>query len=144
MSTYVRNKVLRIPESALNLDWLVERILITNPEVSLEDINDDMSYYLESTFPELFGYASPGMFMRSPTEEAFIDYVLEHEYDVFGEYGKVRDLSEREKTKYLEIFKQLDPNIDMNKVRLVEYCWYNGTEAPSYYEFEDDGFYKEV
>ena len=32
----------------------------------------------------------------------------------------------------------------MDFVRLVEYCWYNGGEAPSYYDTTEDPFYKEL
>lgn len=32
----------------------------------------------------------------------------------------------------------------MNDVRLVEYCWYNCSEAPDYYLEQDDEFYADV
>jgi hypothetical protein len=32
----------------------------------------------------------------------------------------------------------------MDDVRLVEFCWYNCSEAPDYYDEENDDFYKEV
>ena len=31
----------------------------------------------------------------------------------------------------------------MDDVKVVEFCWYNGSEAPNYYDAEDD-FYKEI
>ena len=69
---------------------------------------------------------------------------LEYDYEGSGDYGKIRSLYESEKEKYLPVFKQLDPEIDMNNVRLVEFCWYNGTEAPDYYNEVYDDFYKEI
>ena len=38
------------------------------------------------------------------------------------------------------------PEVDMNKVHLVEFCWYNCSEAPDYYSMDKgkDPFYEEV
>jgi hypothetical protein len=80
----------------------------------------------------------------APTKEAFIDYVLDREWDCDGDYGKVRELYDSEKEKFRPIFQQLDPDINMDYVRLVEFCWYNGSEAPSYYDPTEDPFYKEL
>lgn len=139
MSTYVREKVLRIPMERLNMS-AIKNTLAANHE----DYEDDFCFYLESDFPTLFSYATEHMFQIAPTEESYIDYVLEYEYDADGEYGKTRALSDNEKAKYLPIFQQIDPDVNMDNVRLVEFCWYNCCEAPDYYDDINDPFYDEV
>lgn len=141
MSTYVREKVLRIPRHRMNFAHVVR---ILEEKFPKEDIMDDLGFYIESALPDLFDYATVGKFQIAPTEENYIDYVLEYEWDVDGKYGKTRDLYESEKMKYEPIFEQLDPDINMDWVRLVEFCWYNGTEAPDYYDHMNDPFYDEV
>ena len=122
MSTYVREKVMRIPM----------------------DCEYDEMEEIENQNRSLFGYGDVGKFQIAPTEESYIDYVLEYEWDADGEYGKTRALYPREQEKYRPIWQQILPNIDMSKVRLVEFCWYNCCEAPDYYDDENDDFYKEI
>lgn len=141
MSTYVKEKVLRIPRDKLNFTYITKKLEEKFPD---EDIMDDLGYYIENAFPDLFDYGTKNKFQLAPTEEEFIDYVLDREWDCDGDYGKVRDLYESEKEKFKPIFQQLDLDINMDYVRLVEFCWYNGSEAPDYYEIADDPFYKEL
>ena len=141
MSTYVREKVLRIPIDKFNFEALVNEQQKRHPD---EDVMDDFSFYLECDFPDLFGYGDINHFQMSPTTKPFIDYLIDYEYDCEGEYGKVRELYESEKEKFRPIFQKLDPNINMDFVRLVEFCWYNGGEAEDYYDITDDPFYKEL
>lgn len=141
MSTYVREKVLRIPRHKMNFAHIVRKLEEKYPD---DNVMDDIVFYLEDVLPDLFGYGNINKFQIAPTEEAFIDYVLDHEYDCDGDYGKVRELYDSEKEKFRPIFQQLDPDLNMDYVRLVEFCWYNGCEAPSYYEPMDDPFYKEL
>ena len=141
MSTYVREKVLRIPVHKMNFAHVVRKLEEKYPD---DDVMNDLGCYLESTLPDLFGYQEKNKFQCSPTREPFIDYVLEYEYDCEGDYGKVRELYESEKEKFRSIFQQLDPDLNMDYVRLVEFCWYNACEAPDYYEPMNDPFYKEL
>ena len=141
MSTYVREKVLRIPREKMNFAHIVRKLEEKFPG---EDIMDDLGFYIEDLDDNLFDYGKVNKFQLAPTEEPFIDYVLDYEYDCDGEYGKVRDLYESEKEKFRPIFQQLDPDINMDYVRLVEFCWYNGCEAPDYYDPMEDEFYKEL
>lgn len=141
MSTYVREKVLRIPMERINMDYIKNIIAQKYPN---ENHEDDFSWYLESALPDVFDYGTIGKFQIAPTENPFFDYVLDYEYDADGEYGKTRALYESEKAKYLSVFQKIDPNIDMNYVRLVEFCWYNGCEADDYYDDVNDSFYDEV
>ena len=141
MSTYVREKVLRIPQDKLNFEEIIKKIQTKFPD---KDVRDDFGYYIEETFPEIFDYATVNKFQLSPTNKPFIDYVLEYEWDSDGCYGKIRELYDSEKEKFKPIFQQLDSEINMDYVRLVEFCWYNGCEAPDYYETSEDPFYKEI
>lgn len=141
MSTYVREKVLRIPRYKMNFAHIVRKIEEKFPDV---DVMDDLGFYIEDALPDLFDYGTVNKFQLSPTKENYIDYVLEYEWDADGEYGKTRALYDSEKKKYEPIFQKIDPNINMNYVRLVEFCWYNGCEAPDYYDDEHDSFYDEV
>ena len=139
MSTYVREKVLRVPFKRVDLNY-IKSILAEK----YNDYEDDFAWYLESEFSDVFDYATIGKFQVAPTEELFFDYVLDYEYDADGEYGKTRALTDNEKKKYLHVFQKIDPSINMDWVRLVEFCWYNGTEAPDYYDEVNDPFYDEV
>lgn len=128
MSDYVREKVLRIP-------WDETELPITN----------DIGYDLEEQFPKLFAYGTIGKFQVAPTEDLFLDFVIDYEYGSCGDYGRTRELMETEKERFYPIFKQVLPHLEnMDKVRLVEFCWYNGTDAPSYYDPQEDPFYEEV
>lgn len=131
MSSYVREKVLRIPIKYTNLEAKYG---------DLESVFDNIA----NDFPELYEYATVGKFQLAPTEGYFLDYVLDYEYDADGEFGKIRDLYESEKQKYKPIFDQILGDCDMDKVRLVEFCWYNCCEAPDYYDKSDDPFFEEV
>jgi hypothetical protein len=139
MSTYVREKVLRIPMERLNMGNIKNALT-----EKYEDYEDDFSYYLEEAFPDIFSYGTKYKFQIAPTEEGFIDYVLEYEWDANGEYGRTRALSDNEKEKYRPVFAQIDPDINMDFVRLVDFCWYNCCEAPDYYDDTNDSFYDEV
>ena len=133
MSTYVREKVLRVPFDKYAQFFKLE---IDDP--------DDMPWSVARKYPNLWGYGDIGMFQFSPTEELYVDYVLDYEYDCDGEYGKVRELYPSEKAKYLPKFLDIFSHINMNDVKLVEFCWYNGCDAPDYYEPMNDPFYQEV
>lgn len=131
MSTYVREKVLRIPLDKLNLHFTEEEM-------------DDLGFSIEERFKDIWGYGDIGKFQLAPTETYFVDFVLDYEYDACGEFGKTRALSEREKEKYRPMFQKVDPDVNMDFVRLVEFCWYNGCEAEDYYDETKDDFYDEV
>ena len=141
MSTYVREKVLRIPKDKINFEGIIQKIKEKFPG---KDAMDDLGYYIEETFPDLFYYGKKNKFQLAPTCELFIDYVIEREWDCDGEYGKIRELYDSEKEKFRPIFQQLDPDVNMDYVRLVEFCWYNCSEAPDYYDLTKDPFYKEL
>ena len=134
MSCYCKMKVLRIPYEPQEWGW------------RNFDPQEDSCEYVEKHFSEdVFDPYGRKLhtFRFAPTESPFVDYILEYDGDSDGEYGKVRELYNSEKDKYRNIFQQLGP-IDMDKVRLVEFCWYNATDAPDYYDIESDPFYDPV
>lgn len=135
MSDYHREKVLRIPMEDMGI----------NPKDY-----DDLGYDLWQKFGDdvfYWGGSSIGKFDVAPTRGWFLDFVLESDYGhECGEWGKVRALTVPEKTKFTDVFRKIYPDVDMNKVHLVEFCWYNGCEAPDYYSMDKgkDPFYEEV
>ena len=141
MSTYVREKVLRIPLKKLFDEYLISGWLTINN-------TDDVSEVLEKNFPNEFKHATVGKFQIAPTEENYIDFVLEYNQNSYcGEFGKIRNLYNTEKENFLPIFQRLISILtleDMNAVKVVEFCWYNNCEAPNFYDTEDDDFYKEI
>lgn len=131
MSTYVSETVLRIPYERTGL------------QTKFADVKEAHKH-LEETFPDLFDYGTERKFQFAPTESTFIDYVVNYDSDAMGEYGKVRDLYPAEKAVYYPIFAKVMPEAEFDAIRVVEFCWYNCTEAPDYYSYEEDGFYKEL
>ena len=129
MSDYCKQKVLRVPLDKYNF-------------VCAEEYKD---YLKDRNMLEYLQYGEVDAFQIAPTERLFLDLVLEYNYGgECNEYGKTRALSDKEKFKYNTVFKTMLPNVNMNDVRLVEFCWYNCSEAPDYYDEENDDFYKEV
>ena len=139
MSDYVRIKALRIPLDKINMELIYAKLRQED-----EDFMDDLSGYLEKFFPDLFSWRETGKFANSRTETPYIDYILDYEYGADGEYGRTRALYDSEKNKYRPVFQKIDPDVNMDLVRLVEFCWYNCTEAPDYYDDINDPFYDEV
>ena len=88
MSDYHREKVLRIPMEDMGI----------NPADY-----DDIGYDLYEKYGDMFYWNRPrvGKFDVAPTEEWFLDFVIEEEYGACcGEWGKVRELTLDEKIKY--------------------------------------------
>lgn len=127
MSEYVKKKVLRVP--------------ITEKELCAKDFDE-----LEKLFPYEFDRKKETRkFEISPTVTKYLDYVLDYEYGAgCGDYGRVRELRLSERNRFYFLFRSVFKNVNMRNVRLVEYCWYNCSEAPDYYEVKKDSFYDEV
>ena len=86
-------------------------------------------------------------FEVAPTYEFFIDYNLPYSNYGDGDWGKVRKLYDSEYNKYEKIFNELfsyQLRLYPTDLRVVEYCWYDATEAPDYFDETEDDFYKEV
>lgn len=108
----------------------VIRCKVNLKKLGIEDIFD-----LEDLYSDLFGYGTINQFNVAPVEEMeYIDYILYNEYDGMGEFGHARYLTESEQEKYLPIFKQIIPDVKANDLRAVDFCWYNCSEAPLYFD----------
>lgn len=134
MSVYKKEKVVRV---RVDEDYIKEHL----------EVEDILDIDTDERYEDLFNYGVVGKFQIAPTEDFFIDYVINSEY-VYdcGEYGKTRHLSETELTKYRDIFSKItSPElINDENIRVVEYCWYNCTECESYFDEVDDDFYNEI
>ena len=125
MSDYCRKKALRVP---------------------VEDTGFNVGEHGIGWYDKLdeFIKSANGNFEISPTDRVFVDYDIPTRGHAEGEWGKCRPLTDAEKVKYGPTFAKIGVT-DMDKVRLVEYCWYNCSEAPDYYyNVYSDDFYKEV
>lgn len=97
---------------------------------------------------DIMDYLEKTEFEVAPTSQFFIDYNLPCSCYGDGDWGKVRTLSPTEFLKYAPDFCELlnYRRINMNELRLVEYCWYDCSEAPDYFDESTchDDFYDEV
>ena len=87
-------------------------------------------------------------FEIAPTFDFFLDYVLSSRNDAEGDWSRTRELYSSEYMKYSAKFEKLlkDRIVKPSELRLVEYCWYDCSEAPDYFDestYHDD-FYDEV
>ena len=139
MSDYHRIKAVRYP--------ITEAELVKATGIE----GDDLSYELEQMFPHMTGWDMekfPRFRFRYTYDNkynsvTFLDYEF-YDAEGDGDWGKVRELTDREKSRYEKIFKQILPEVDSKKLKLVEYCWYNSCEAPAYYDETEDPFYDEI
>lgn len=109
-------------------------------KVDMNKIGVSSLWDLEDKFPELFDIRKSNYFEKSPVEEEnYLDYVLKSEisYDG-GDWGKVRYLTDNETAKYLPLFKQIYPDVEEKDLRAVEYCWYDCSEAPLYFNVVEE------
>lgn len=80
------------------------------------------------------------------TSEYYIDYLLKYQYgDCAGDFEFVRELDKEENEKYMKIFKEkfgdyvYDKDghcLNIDELRFVDYCYYNGVDEPDVWEFE--------
>lgn len=131
MSDYVRKKCVRfkIPQNIIeelrnDNDWLVDLLL---EKFQLKD-----SYETENDFTinDAYDY-------DNRKEDYFLDYQLEYEYGASGDFEDVRLLTDTEFQKYSRMFAKYFNEIGRDELRLVHYCYYNGVDEPSVYEFEE-------
>ncbi len=133
MSDYERNKVLRYP--------------LQEKDYNRYELTSDNIEEIEDKFKSLFDHRNSSRYFELDccygTSQRYLDYNIYHSYgDESGDFGQSRELYDSEKEKYLPIFQQIIPDIDMNLVKLIDYCWYNCTESPDYYS--ENSFYEEV
>ena len=125
----------------------------------LEHFGVEDTYELRDKFPEFlesYNSLNKKYFVISDAETPiYLDFILIDE-DGYGDYGKTRALTTKEAVKYHCIlgqqFQEMDKSIgvesqwlpDIRNLRLVDFCWYNCSEAPDYFDEDEDPFYEEV
>ena len=103
-------------------------------KVDMNKIGVSSIWDLENKFPELFDISLPRYFEKAPVEEEnYLDYVLESKVSYGEDWGKSRYLTANEAVKYLALFSQIYPD-----VRAVEFCWYDCSEAPLYFNVVEE------
>lgn len=114
MSDYVRNKAVFYPIS--------------------KELYEKLDYELEEPF-------KTEVFYDGDSLNYYLCYVLEHTY---GEestgFGLSRMLTQDETNMYVMLFSDYLNNIDPNKFKLIDYCYYNCCECEDYYKKHDPKF----
>lgn len=143
MSDYRRVKALRIPICYVNFAKYIPKLEKLNPD---RNWANELAETLPQVCPELFSYYSElNKFEYTITEKShYIDYIVEIDKYAEGNYTQHRPLTQNEKRKYEAVFHEMDDDLDMNRVRVVEYCWYTCSEPPDCYDSTNDPFYNEV
>ena len=107
-------------------------------KIDMNKIGVSSLWDLEDKFPELFDISKSNYFEKAPVEEKnYLDYVLKSEISC-GDWGKARYLTDNEENKYLPLFKQIYPDVEGKDLRAVEFCWYDCSEAPLYYDVVEE------
>lgn len=115
------------------MSYYKKRISLVVPiKIESEDIYDKI-YECNSKNIELSPMESKNK------DEFFIEYNLSEETSL-GEYGFNRPAKEEEKEickkefeEYFNTIKKYGFDYEPEKLKYVEYCWYNCCEAPDYY-----------
>jgi hypothetical protein len=109
-------------------------------KMNMDKIGVKSLWDLEDKFPDLFDMSLPSYFTKAIVEEEnYLDYVIKSEisYDG-GNWGKTRYLTKKEADKYLTLFSQIYPDVRKEDLRAVEFCWYDCSEAPLYYDVNEE------
>lgn len=109
-------------------------------KVDLDKISVSSLWDLEDKFLDLFDMNLPRYFEKAVVEnDEYLDYVLESKIDDNGgDWGKSRYLTENEANKYLVLFSEIYPDVKRDDLRAVEFCWYDCSEAPLYYDVNEE------
>ena len=108
-------------------------------KVDMNKIGVSYIWDLEDKFPDLFDISLPRYFVKAPVEEEnYLDYVLESKVSYGEDWGKSRYLTDNEAVKYLALFSQIYPDVERKDLRAVEFCWYDCSEAPLYFNVVEE------
>lgn len=112
-------------------------------KVDMDKIGVSSLWDLENKFSEfsdLFDMNFSRYFTKAPVEEEnYLDYVLESKGSYNGgDWGKVRYLTDNEAAKYLTLFSMIYPDVERKDLRAVEFCWYDCSEAPLYFNVVEE------
>lgn len=108
-------------------------------KVDMNKIGVSSIWDLEDKFPDLLDISLPRYFVKAPVEEEnYLDYVLESKVSYGEDWGKSRYLTDNEAVKYLALFSQIYPDVERKDLRAVEFCWYDCSEAPLYFNVVEE------
>ena len=108
-------------------------------KVDMNKIGVSSIWDLEDKFPDLFDISLPRYFVKAPVEEEnYLAYVLESKVSYGEDWGKSRYLTDNEAVKYLALFSQIYPDVERKDLRAVEFCWYDCSEAPLYFNVVEE------
>jgi hypothetical protein len=109
-------------------------------KVDMNKIGVSSIWDLEDKFSDLFDMNFSRYFTKAPVEEEnYLDYVLESKGSYNGgAWGKSRYLTDNEAVKYLALFSQIYPDVRKEDLRAVEFCWYDCSEAPLYFNVVEE------
>lgn len=118
---------------------------------------------LEDKMPAVFGYEARRALERAGKPfftvdsgyndkehkcNYYIDCVLRRaDGEDAGDWGRIRRLYPTELEKYKRLFSEalgFEIECTDDDMKLVEFCFYNGCDAPDYFDETEDPFYKEV
>ena len=136
MSDYIKKRAIRYRlkpeeveryEKMLSTEW--EDFL---PELLHKYFNLKREYNLggEKDFTMGYGYD------YEKGDQTYVDYMIEYVYGADGDYALTRDLTEEEYKKYAPLFKERFPELNIDELRYVDYCYYNGVDEPAVYDYE--------
>ena len=99
-------------------------------KVDLDKISVSSLWDLEDKFTDLFDMNQTHQKIF-PGSQSKID-------DNGGDWGRSRYITENEANKYLVLFSEIYPDVKRDDLRAVEFCWYDCSEAPLYYDVDEE------
>lgn len=133
MSDYERNKAVRVPLGTYHL----MRFNVTTME--------ELEEYFDENFPELFNRANKKYFTVSWTDkDCYLDWEFYSSYgEESGDYAFSRFLTEMEYQTIKEKFEEVLGEFYPDDARLVDYCYYNGSDPDDCYEIKSEDYSNE-
>lgn len=125
MSDYVHKKVIRYP-----LQGLMDKLNVKDPDDCEEELKDK----LVNLYGNKYGFE-----IEITDKNWYLDFVY---YNTCGEssgdFGIVRLATENEINLLFPYYSELFSEININKIRAVEYSYYNCCECTNYYELPEN------
>ena len=125
MSDYVKKKVIRLPFPKS----LIEKLGVDDCWECEEYLREKFGNDMWDNFRQGKDYFS----IECTDKNDYLDYIVGKYYED-GEYGFAWYLNEEDIKKYKPLFDKGEFEYDVKDLRKVCYCYYNGTDAPDYYE----------
>lgn len=131
MSDYVRKKAVRYKLKENELERFLK--LAEEKDMWLIECIEEF-YNMEDSFQRTEGFAIDDGYDGS-VHQVYVDFVLGYQYgDMSGDFEFVTELKPSDLEKVLPIFQKKFPELQIDEVRYVDYCYYNGVDAPTVYD----------